>query len=199
MSNNTVRLVVLSTESFGAELERQAQELQPGFVVFKDLIAFMQARQVLMEKSFDEEHIFLSQASELDQATLNALVKVLKSGGNILITTKSNELDAGVQKRLTFAGLTGLENISSGVFRVTRKVWKQEQKQETFQSQAQPKNAFAAALEQNGAAEKVDPEALLTNDLITEADIGGSCDTKPKACKNCSCGRKEMEYATVNC
>lgn len=193
MSNKTIRLIVLSEASFGAELEKQAQELQPGLVAFKDLASFAQSKQVLMEKSFDEEHIFISQESDLDQATLNSLVKVLKPGGSLFLRTKATELDAAIQKRFTFAGLSGLEATGNGVFKVTRKIWKQEQKQEASQPIAHPKNAFAAALTQNGAAEKVDPEALLTNDVITEADIGGSCDTKPKACKDCSCGRKEME------
>lgn len=193
MSNNTIRLIVLSEASFGAELEKQAQELQPGLVAFKDLASFAQSKQVLMEKSFDEEHIFISQESDLNQATLNSLVKVLKPGGSLFLTTKATELDTATQKRFNFAGLSGLEAIGNGVFKVTRKIWKQEQKQEATQPIPHPKNAFAAALAQNGAAEKVDPEALLTNDVITEADIGGSCDTKPKACKDCSCGRKEME------
>jgi hypothetical protein len=33
----------------------------------------------------------------------------------------------------------------------------------------------------------------LSQDVVKEGEKGGSCTTKPKACKNCTCGRKEME------
>lgn len=46
----------------------------------------------------------------------------------------------------------------------------------------------------------VNNETINENDLLKDEEYVAfqkkeeSCDTKPKACKNCSCGRKELEY-----
>lgn len=41
----------------------------------------------------------------------------------------------------------------------------------------------------------IDDDGLLENDIIDkQARVeDDSCSTKPRACKNCSCGRKEAE------
>lgn len=44
------------------------------------------------------------------------------------------------------------------------------------------------------AAQKIDEGALLEGDEAGEAPSAG-CSTKPRACKNCSCGRAELEAA----
>lgn len=41
---------------------------------------------------------------------------------------------------------------------------------------------------------QVDEDALLKDDVV-EAKLESDCSTKPRACKNCSCGRAEMEDA----
>lgn len=162
-------------------------------VAFRNLAAFAQAKQVFAEKSFDQVIIYTKDSSNIDQPALNGLVKVLKPGGHLRVTSKNPQFEDQFQKQLHFAGLTQIENTSNGVLSATRKVWKVEQRPIESQPKEQKKNAFAAALSEPSKVEKIDPESLLQNDLITEADKGGSCDTKPKACKNCSCGRKELE------
>jgi hypothetical protein len=39
----------------------------------------------------------------------------------------------------------------------------------------------------------IDDNNLLINDIISIKVEEESCATKPRACKNCSCGRKEAE------
>ena len=60
---------------------------------------------------------------------------------------------------------------------------------------APKKNVFASAKVSAGV--KIDEEALLKNDgeykKIEKVEDSGNCSTKPKACKNCTCGRKELE------
>eukprot|EP01013_Petalomonas_cantuscygni_P005827 TRINITY_DN1660_c0_g1_i2.p2 TRINITY_DN1660_c0_g1~~TRINITY_DN1660_c0_g1_i2.p2 ORF type:complete len:104 (+),score=22.47 TRINITY_DN1660_c0_g1_i2:102-413(+) len=41
-------------------------------------------------------------------------------------------------------------------------------------------------------ADTIDPDSLLTAEDRTEK-VPVSCDTQPRACKNCSCGRAERE------
>lgn len=53
------------------------------------------------------------------------------------------------------------------------------------------KNAFEVAASSQGAT--VDEAALLNNDKVEAPVKEESCSTKPKACKNCTCGRKEKE------
>lgn len=193
MKESKVTLVVLSDESHGTEIEAKARSFEPGWIVFKNIEAFTHSKGVITEKSFDQEYIFLQGEAQLDQPTINSLVKVLKPGCQLVLHSKTPELEAGLQKRLHLAGLTDIQTQSDGVFSLVRKVWKQESKKESAPVELQPKNAFAAALAQRNPEEKIDAEALLKDDQLTEGDKGGSCETKPKACKNCTCGRKEME------
>ena len=39
----------------------------------------------------------------------------------------------------------------------------------------------------------IDEDQLLEGDKVEPAKEEESCDTKPRACKNCVCGRKEAE------
>jgi hypothetical protein len=54
-------------------------------------------------------------------------------------------------------------------------------------------NPFAK-LKPEDAIGQVDEDALLKNDVV-EAKLESDCSDKPRACKNCSCGRAEMEDA----
>lgn len=192
MAESHVVLAVFADDTFGAELQA-GQQLAPGMVAFKNLAAFRQAKHVFADKAFDQVIVYLADQADLDQQSLNGLIKVLKPGGSIRVTARSSQSDEVLRKRLHLAGLTDFENTSAGVLKATKKVWKVEQRPLDALPKEQPKNAFAAALSQSTKTEKIDPESLLKDDVITEADKGGSCDTKPKACKNCSCGRKELE------
>jgi 16S rRNA G1207 methylase RsmC len=192
MAEAHVVLAIFTDDSFGAEFSA-AQRLGPGMITFKTLEAFKLAKHVLADKSFDQVIVYTKDSASFDQQSLNSLVKVLKPGGSLRVTSQNQHFEEGFQKKLIMAGLTDFENTSNGVLKANRKVWKVEQRPIDSQVKEQPKNAFAAALTQTSKGEKIDPESLLKDDVITEADKGGSCDTKPKACKNCTCGRKEME------
>lgn len=192
MAESHIILAVFLDDSFPTELQA-AQQLPQGMIAFRNLASFVQAKQVLTEKSFDQVIIYTKDSLDLDQQSLNGIVKVLKAGGHIRITSKNPQFEEQFHKRLHFAGLTQIENTSNGVLGGIKKVWKVEQRPIEGQPKEQKKNAFAAALSESDKVEKIDPESLLKNDVIKESDKGGSCDTKPKACKNCTCGRKELE------
>jgi len=58
------------------------------------------------------------------------------------------------------------------------------------------KNPFSSV--KIGDKDLIDEENLLSNDpTYTQLAKDESCSTKPKACKNCSCGRKELEEQIV--
>lgn len=187
--SSIVVLVILSDDVWSDQLA-ECGKLQPGMVSFKNLSAFKQTRHVFADKSFDQIVLYASSTDVLVQPTINSIVKLLKPGNTLRITFKG-DADQGLEKRLKLAGLSDLEKTSDGVIKLTRKVFKAEQEIEIKEAPVK-KNAFAAAL-QNPTKEKMDIEDLLRNDVIKEEEQGGSCATKPKACKDCSCGRKEEE------
>lgn len=185
-----VVLVVLADNDF-AEQHAECAKLAPGFVSFKNLAAFRQARHVFAEKSFDQAIVYTATTDALPQATLNSIVKLLKPGHSLRVTFRG-AADEGFEKRLKLAGLSDLEKTSEGVYKLVRKVFKVELAAEAQAPAPARPNAFAAALAQP-QREKMDLEDLLKDDVVKAEEQGGSCATKPKACKDCSCGRKEQE------
>jgi len=82
--------------------------------------------------------------------------------------------DPGAQKACLFAGFTNI-TVAGNQVRATKPDW----------------NVGAAAKAQT----QVDEAALLAAAPVPES-VGegkGGCSTKPRACANCSCGRKELE------
>lgn len=168
------------------------QALQGG-LAFKSLREFQTVQHVFLEKSFDSV-AFWTAANQLVQSELNSLIKVLKPGGTFSVTFLNGEAvqTKDVEKRVFMAGLTEFSQTGQGSFRAVRKVWK------ATATAASKFEQLVSGLESNPEALKAANPAiteaqLLQNDVVLESEKGGSCATKPKACKNCSCGRKEQE------
>lgn len=73
---------------------------------------------------------------------------------------------------------------------------KEQKKSEAYRQQVdmkvtEPSNPFA----QPAQGDMIDDDQLLDNDVVvpSKEEEDASCSTKPRACKNCSCGRKEAE------
>jgi Cytokine-induced anti-apoptosis inhibitor 1, Fe-S biogenesis len=190
---NAVLLVLNTAEDFPS----QANSHSAGAVVFRSLKEFQTMQHVFLEKSFDSV-AFWSSANTLVQSELNTLIKVLKPGGVFRLAFKEGlEIQAkDVEKRMFMAGLTEFAQTGVSDFKASRKVWK------AAASAANKFEQVVSNLESNPEGLKVANTAaaeaqLLQNDVVLESEKGGSCATKPKACKNCSCGRKEQEEKGV--
>lgn len=190
MTAAPVVLVILADSDF-AEQHAECAKLAPGIVAFKNLASFRQTRHVFAEKCFDQAIVYTGSTDALPQATLNSIVKLLKPGNTLRVTFRG-AADESFEKRLRLAGLSDLEKSSEGTYKLTRKVFKVELAAEPQAPAPAKQNAFSAALS-NPQREKMDLEDLLKGDVVRAEEQGGSCATKPKACKNCSCGRKEEE------
>lgn len=186
---NAVLLVFNSAEDFPT----QANSQSTGAVAFRSLKEFQGMQHVFAEKSFDSVAYWTS-AAGLTQPELNSLVKVLKPGGTFRLGFKAGTAVAAkdVEKRIFMAGLNEFTQMGEGDFKAVRKVWK------ATPTAASKFEQLVTGLESNPEGLKVVSTAaaeaqLLQNDVVLESEKGGSCATKPKACKNCSCGRKEQE------
>lgn len=188
MATNTTILAIFSETDYPAEFE-SARSLTNNMIVFNGFSRFQEAKHVFAEKSFDMAVIYSNSLSQVDQTGFNAVSKLLKSGACLRLTTNET-LAEEVHKRVKLAGLSALEVTSPGVYKCDKKVFKV--KENTNLPESPAVNPFKNS-ESFKTGKKIVEEDLLKNDEVKTSEIGGDCSTKPKACKNCSCGRKQLE------
>eukprot|EP01015_Nassula_variabilis_P005374 TRINITY_DN1392_c0_g1_i7.p1 TRINITY_DN1392_c0_g1~~TRINITY_DN1392_c0_g1_i7.p1 ORF type:complete len:298 (+),score=41.45 TRINITY_DN1392_c0_g1_i7:50-943(+) len=149
----------------------------------------------------------LLRVQQLDESDLNSLQKGLLVAGFTLQGKQSDGSHHNItlkKKSFKSVALKGKEGASAQVqtedlSKLTPNVGtgiEQTQPQSLvgqYQAQGQKKNPFAAV--KLGATEMIDEDALLDeNETYQKFGVEAEdCSTKPKACKNCSCGRKELE------
>lgn len=136
--------------------------------------------------------VFCSDAAQyfsFDMAFLNALLAKLRPGGHVIARIAGLGVEEAARLETTglFAGAVGssvasqVENAKTGFVEV-----------EFSCSNPSWATGAAASLAVQGAA-TIDEDALL-GDVPDPLGKGKSdCSSQPKACANCSCGRKELE------
>jgi len=139
--------------------------------------------------------------------------RVLKPGGNLSITNSTNISTLSTSNINSTAILTGYTSIASTTFPLTyqRPTWapntaaKLNLKKSTNTSANTVINQVVQVIPTgwntiNNNNDLIDEDSLLDNsetfNKIKNDDDAG-CNTKRRACKNCSCGRKELEDNAV--
>ena len=145
--------------------------------------------------------LYLGNTNELPvaqyQKAFNIFSRLVHPEGAIDVLLYEKSIDKEFIKKISkFAGLV-LDIENDNLLKFKKKIY-QTQKI-TGVAQQQPvvkkdnpflkaKNEVVTGLQQN----TINEDNLLTNDTI-EDKLVSDCSTKPRACKNCSCGRKEVE------
>jgi len=160
--------------------------------------------KALKESSFTT--IFISNQTQNEQSlsigdtqkVFNILVKLLNNEGTMNVQIENiRERGDMLKKVAKFSGLELFESSESSpsLLCFKKKVYVKQAKVITNSNGVVKENPFAKAkLEQttNANNNKIDEDALLNSDKV-EDKLQSDCSTKPRACKNCSCGRKDME------
>lgn len=135
---------------------------------------------------------------------LPGLSKLLRPGGRFVLREAGSDRDAdGLVMELMFAGLLEPEAVEAGAGAVqvvgTAPEWEvgaTAKVELPKAAAAKPSGAevwAALAGSKSGEGVELEDEDDMLADDVVEAATGGGCATKPRACKNCSCGRAEEE------
>ncbi|CAM9385927.1 unnamed protein product [Discosporangium mesarthrocarpum] len=154
-------------------------------------------------------------AQAQNETLLEEVVQLLKAGGKVVVVVSKE----GQMKRvLTFAGFVDL-SIGGGYVMGAKATWEAgaaaavniPKGSKAVEADAQPQNGGNGVekkttwkvalnmeddLDGGGEGDLVDEDALLDSAELPakrEAEGDGGCATKRRACKDCSCGRAEME------
>jgi hypothetical protein len=166
------------------------------------------------DSTFENISIVIGNNDRLELSHFGALYNVLKAGGSLEIFTSSTWQDAWtdfvsasgfkIESQNGTSGLTAKKPDWGGKGVVSLKSRKQNegkiepekvpQKIEEIPIPQKKENPFSSmAIETK--AETVDEDDLLADESgYNKLEQPEDCSTKPKACKDCSCGRAELEY-----
>lgn len=163
------------------------------------------------DSTFDNISIVIGNNDKFELAHFNALYNILKSGGVLEISSSSKWQDAWndfvtvsgfkiesqngntnlVAKKPDWAGkgVASLKNRKQN----EGKIEPETVQPETKSAPEKKDNPFTAMSIEN-KAETIDEDALLSGEAdYNKLEKPEDCSTKPKACKDCSCGRAEQE------
>lgn len=172
----------------------------------------------LKDNTFENLHFYISSSKQVDQGFLFSAFQALKAGGKLHVEAQEEFNDSVINDLVTIAGLTD-SAIQGKVLKASKPAWagnsapvslKSKQTANTNGNQKmdieatngkteeqKKENPFAKFKIDN--ADLVDENALLKDDpSYNPLSKAEDCSTKPKACKNCSCGRKELEYIIIS-
>ena len=191
-------------------------DLKSTVVVSGDLST---ATKSFKENHFDKLHFYLTTCSLVDESVLFSAYQSLKAGGKVHIESQEDFKDTKIYDLITISGLTG-PIVQGNTVEASKPSWtgnstsvslKSKQKPQTngdqkmdiestngktHQPAPKKENPFAKFKIDN--ADLVDENALLNDDpSYNQLAKAEDCSVKPKACKNCSCGRKELEYTYI--
>ncbi|CAM9308558.1 unnamed protein product, partial [Chrysoparadoxa australica] len=154
--------------------------------------------------------ITIENASFLEEGLLGAALACLRPGGKAVITTAGGESsESALCSKLTLAGFMGAKVLEGGAVTAEKPEWEVGASASISLGGADVNDsskkgaAWKLALDDVADADLVDEGDLLAQDEAPlpkkrESDEPGGCATKKRACKDCSCGRLEMEQAGVD-
>lgn len=148
------------------------------------------------------------------QATLDflKLFQMLNHGGEVYVGNAGKDKE-DLLFGLMMAGFVEIDSEANVFVKSTKPKWDKSataalkiSKSGDGQSETKQAGTSWTLLAENfdieeklGSQDLVDEDSLLKDAVpVTEATVKSDCSTKPRACKNCSCGRAEMEEAVLN-
>jgi len=181
---------------------QQHRNLKMDVIVLGDLDAVVKR---LKEDQFENIYFFIDSSCTIDQSFLFTVYKLLKAGGKFHIESQEEIKNAAIFDQAIVAGLTDVQ-IGGKTISASKPNWsgnsapvslKLKPKTQTNEAEGKTQtsnkeNPFAKFKIDN--SDLLDENALLKDDpSYSKLSTVENCSTKPKACKNCSCGRKELE------
>jgi Uncharacterized conserved protein, contains Zn-ribbon-like motif len=165
------------------------------------------------DNTFEQIILHVSNVEEIDQNLSHTIYSILKPDGSAILTHDS-QADAiqALKERLTIGGFKHENSEEQNTVIVKKPSWagkgvaslKKKTNDKTTENKIEVENSndvtkksnpFAKVTINNGSSELIDEDKLLSNESeYKKIEKPEDCSTKPKACKNCTCGRAEKEY-----
>lgn len=138
-----------------------------------------------------------------EKKIVSQIFAILKDDGQLTVAISGSSYPAEMTSYIKISGFTDVQENPTSIV-ATKKTWsaKGASLKERREKQAENGNGTQAANPWAGKstndAEMVDEDDLLneeskTGEPVKKFSQASDCITKPKACENCTCGRKELE------
>ncbi len=205
-----MRYLVFSTNS--ETLNNLLQQVEPKetFILQNNL---QSALACFKDNTFEKICLHFPNVEEINQTLSHALYSILKPDGILIVSHESESKQVqDLKERFTIGGFkidNKEENNSvalrkpgwagKGVASLKKKAVETNGqtsiKVENPSDNTKKSNPFAKVVINNNNNELIDEDNLLSGESeYKKLEKPEDCSTKPKACKNCSCGRAEQEY-----